>query len=217
MSVALLILAYEAFLAAVLFISAGRSDLPWFWAAMGVHAVMMTIGYSSIGPDLLRERMKPAPGGKDRRLRLFAMPFVLTHLIVAGLDVGRFHWSGEMPFALHAAGLAGFALSLSLAIWAMRVNRFFSPVARIQQERGHHVITAGPYRFVRHPGYLGAILSMFFGGVALGSWWSLLPLTPMVGLLLRRTIVEDRLLRAELPGYADYAKRVRYRLLPGVW
>jgi protein-S-isoprenylcysteine O-methyltransferase Ste14 len=182
-----------------------------------VHtAAMMTIGLT-IDPDLRRERVRPGPGGKDRWFRLLALPPILGHLVVAGLDVGRFGWSGPLPVSLHAAGLAGYVAGLGLAVWAVTTNRYFSPVVRIQAERGHRLVTRGPYRFVRHPGYVGALTAMVCGGVALGSWWSLLPLVPIAWLYLRRTAMEDRMLRGELDGYAGYAERVRYRLVPGLW
>src|SRR5207249_4357953 len=100
--------------------------------------------------------------------------------------------------------------------WAM-INRFFSSVVRIQTERGHHVVTVGPYRYVRHPGYAGAIAGFLAGPVVLGSWWAIAAVVPIVAFVLWRTAAEDRFLREKLPGYADYAERVRYRLLPGVW
>ena len=103
-----------------------------------------------------------------------------------------------------------------LCVWAMAVNRFFSPVVRLQEERGHRLVTDGPYRYIRHPGYAGILLSACVG-VALGSWWSLLPLVVAMGLILRRTALEDRFLRASLEGYASYAEQVRYRLVPGIW
>jgi protein-S-isoprenylcysteine O-methyltransferase Ste14 len=217
MAMVLRVLILESLLAVTLFASAGRTDLPWFWAFLAVHSVLMTVAMSSIDPDLRRERLRPAPGGKDRSLRLIALPFILAHLIVAGLDVGRAHWSGPLPAGLQAVALVGYAAGMGLSVYAMLNNRFFSPVARIQRERGHTLVTGGPYRFVRHPGYLGAILASACGGVALGSWWSLVPLAPFAVLFLRRTALEDRMLRADLDGYAGYAERVRYRLLPGLW
>jgi protein-S-isoprenylcysteine O-methyltransferase Ste14 len=217
MDIYLRVFLFESLMALLLFVSAGRWDLPWFWAVIGVHTTILILGFSSIDRELQHERMKPGPGGKDRLLRVFMMPFFMAHLVVAGLDVGRFHWSGPLPIGLQAAGLAVYVAAISLSVWAMLVNRFFSPVVRIQGERGHHLITGGPYGFVRHPGYLGVILASLSSGVALGSWWSLVPLLGALGLVFRRTILEDRMLRAELPGYADYAKHVCYRLLPGVW
>ena len=211
------VLIVEGLLAVTLFASAGRIDLPWFWAVLAVHSALLTVGMSSIDPDLRRERLKPGPGGRDRYLRLIALPFILAHLIVAGLDVGRIHWTGPVPGGVQAVALFGYAAGMALSVCAMINNRFFSPVVRIQHERGHTLVTSGPYRFVRHPGYVGAILACACGGVALGSWWSLVPLAPFAALFLRRTAVEDRMLRADLDGYAGYATRVRYRLVPGLW
>lgn len=150
-------------------------------------------------------------------MRQAATPFILGHLVVAGLDVGRFGWSGPVPFGVHAVGLAGYAAGFVLSAWAVRVNPFFSPVVRVQAERGHRLVSDGPYRFLRHPGYAGLLLSSACGAAALGSWWSLVPLVPVAVLFLRRTWVEDRYLRDELTGYAGYAGRVRYRLVPGLW
>ena len=217
MAFMLRILAFETMLAATLFLAAGRWDLPWFWAVIAVHSALLTVGMSSIDPALQRERLKPGPGGKDRYLRLIALPFILAHLIVAGLDVGRLHWSRPVPTGIQALALIGYAAGMALSVCAMLSNRFFSPVVRIQHERGHTLVTSGPYRFVRHPGYVGAILASACGGVALGSWWSLVPLAPFAALFLRRTAVEDRMLRADLDGYVGYAERVRYRLVPGLW
>ncbi len=217
MAMILQVLIVEGVLAATLFASAGRMNLPWFWAVLAVHSALMMVAMSSIDPDLRRERLKPGPGGKDRYLRLIALPFMLAHLIVAGLDVGRFHWSDPMPAGIQAVALIGYTAGMALSVSAMASNRFFSPVVRIQHERGHTLVTTGPYRFVRHPGYVGAILACGCGGVALGSCWSLVPLAPFAVLFLRRTALEDRMLRADLDGYAGYADRVRYRLLPGLW
>lgn len=204
-------------MATILFGSAGRFDLPWFWALMAVHATAVAMNTRTIDPGLARERWRPGPGGRDRHLRGIAMPFYLAHLVVAGLDVGRFGWSGTIPLSLRALGLIGYAAGIGLVVWAMSANTFFSPVPRIQRERGHRVITGGPYRYLRHPGYAGGLLTTLCGGIALGSWWSLLPLAPVALFTLRRTVLEDRLLKADLEGYARFAERVRFRLLPGVW
>jgi protein-S-isoprenylcysteine O-methyltransferase Ste14 len=102
-------------------------------------------------------------------------------------------------------------------IWAMRVNRFFSSAVRIQRERGQHVITDGPYRLVRHPGYTASLVVALTCGVALGSWLAASLCWLGVPMLLWRTVIEDRMLRRELSGYAEYAARVNWRLLPGVW
>ncbi len=217
MALILRLLAFELVLAGVLFGSAGRLELPWFWAVIVIHAVSTCYGMGRIDPELRKERFHPAPGGKDQLLRVIALPILLVHMVVAGLDTGRFHWSGEAPMWVHAMGLVIYTAGLWLALWSMSTNRFFSPVVRIQTERGHHLVTTGPYRFVRHPGYLGVMSAALGGGLALGSYWSLLPLVAFVLLFVRRTVLEDRFLHAELEGYAEFAQRVRCRLLPGVW
>src|SRR4051794_8195050 len=142
MAMILRVMLMESVLAAILFGSAGRTDLPWFWAVLAVHAALMAVAISSIDPALRRERLKPGPGGKDRYLRLIAVPFILAHLIVAGLDVGRFHWSPLMPTVVQAIALIGYTTGMALSVYAMASNRFFSPVIRIQHERGHTLVTA---------------------------------------------------------------------------
>src|SRR3954469_19065697 len=210
------VVAMEVLLAAILFTAAGRSDLPWFWAVLALHTALLLIGIRFMDPDLRSERLRPGPGGRSRKVRFLALPMILMHLLVAGLDVGRFGWSGPIPVAVQAAALAGYAAGLGLSLWAMAANRFFSPVVRIQAERGHRLVSDGPYRYLRHPGYTGMIVGSLCGGVALGSWWSLVPLVPFVGMFLWRTAMEDRFLHRELDGYASYSRRVRFRLVPGL-
>jgi protein-S-isoprenylcysteine O-methyltransferase Ste14 len=211
------VLVFIAALGAVLFGSAGRLDLPGFWTFLTVHGVLLAVQQATLDEGLRREREHPGPGGCDRRLRQVTLPLYLAHLVVAGLDVGRWHWSGPIPVWVRGIGLAEYACGLGIAVWAMAVNRFFSPAARIQHERGHRVVRSGPYRYVRHPGYAGGLLAMLGGGVALGSWWSLLPMLPVALLTLRRTVLEDRLLRSELVGYKQYARCVPSCLVPGIW
>lgn len=217
MKIAVRVLLMIAFLVVPVFISAGRWDLPYVWAYLAVLIGGMALILLSADRGLLRERAKPGAGGTDRHLRFWVMPFYMGHLIVAGLDVGRYHWSDQVPPAVQAIALVALALSLALSGWAMRVNRFFSPVVRIQGERGHHVVTTGPYGRVRHPGYVGSLVMTLVSGPALGSWWSAVVLLPLVPLILRRVIIEDRYLHEHLAGYPAYASRVRNRLIPGVW
>lgn len=165
----------------------------------------------------MKERKRPGPGGVDRNLRWIGIPIMVSQLVVAGIDVGRYRWSGDIPSWLQVVSIAISCGGQIISGWAMRVNRFFSPVVRIQSERGHHLITDGPYRFVRHPGYLGGLIGWPFLGIALGSWWCLLALIPMYALMLRRLLIEDRYLKEHLDGYAQYAERVRHRLIPGIW
>jgi protein-S-isoprenylcysteine O-methyltransferase Ste14 len=202
---------------AVLFGSAGRWDLPFFWLFLGVVLIFLVAVRLLTDPGLQQERAGPGSGrSRSRAFRLALAPFFVGLLVVAGLDAGRFRWSAVPP-GVQAAGLVGLAAAFSLMLWAMAVNRFFSPAIYIQTERGHHVVTGGPYRFIRHPGYLAMALIMGFAALALGSWWALLPAAGYALLVLNRAAREDRFLQAELPGYADYAKRVRYRVLPGIW
>jgi protein-S-isoprenylcysteine O-methyltransferase Ste14 len=159
------------------------------------------------------------PGGKKPPLSLKIFSLVLfMHWIVAGLDRGRFHWSDDVPGLLQGVCLFTVAAGYALALWAMRVNRFFSSVLRIQTDRGHQVVTTGPYAFVRHPGYTAGILIIVASGLALGSWLAAALLVIFsLPFLLHRAITEDRILQVELAGYSEYAARVRWRLLPGIW
>jgi protein-S-isoprenylcysteine O-methyltransferase Ste14 len=206
------------FLAAVaLFGSAGTIAIPSFWLYLAILSAVTAASLLILDPDLIRERMRPGGRSPPIGLRLVGVvPFL--QWIIAGLDRGRLHWSDGVPPWLQAAGLIAVAGGFALFFWAMAVNRFFSSVARIQADRGQHVISAGPYGWVRHPGYAGAILLILGSGLALGSWLAAAVLVVLgMPLLFRRAIWEDRLLTAELPGYRDYANRVRWRVLPGIW
>jgi protein-S-isoprenylcysteine O-methyltransferase Ste14 len=202
---------------AALFASAGRWDVPWFWAYLGVFGASAVIGLMLVDPGLIRERLRPGPGGQDYAAALIVVPMWVAQHVVAGLDVGRHHWSDTVPPALQAVALAGVAAAMAVTIWAMVVNRFFSSVIRIQTDRNHRLVTTGPYTYVRHPAYAVAPFLLVGGGLALGSWLAALVGLLMVVPLLRRTAREDRILRERLAGYDAYAHRVRYRLLPGVW
>jgi protein-S-isoprenylcysteine O-methyltransferase Ste14 len=136
---------------------------------------------------------------------------------LAGIDVGRLHWSATVPLALQILGLVGFAAGMGLTTWVMLVNRFFSWAVRLQLDRGQQVITAGPYQFVRHPGYSGGLILLLSAGFALGSWIAMAPTLLMLPLMVRRTLIEERMLAHTLPGYADYMRRVPSRIVPGVW
>ena len=191
-------------------------------AYVGLHVVAAGAGLLTAGrrhPDLLRERLRPGPGGKESPLEfiaLFAAPW-LGHYVLAALDRGRFHWSRPVPLPLQFAGLVGYGAGQALLVWATAVNPFFSSVIRIQRDRVHRVITTGPYAYVCHPAHAAAMVMVPCSALALGSWWSLLPALLSSLTFIRRTLVEDRVLREELEGYAGYAERVRYRLVPGLW
>jgi protein-S-isoprenylcysteine O-methyltransferase Ste14 len=172
-------------------------------------------------PGLMAERaqLAGAPGVKswDRLLApLMALSLGLPLFIVAGLD-HRFRWSPDFPGWLNILGLVLAATGYGFAGWAFVENRFFSAVVRIQSDRGHVVCDTGPYEVVRHPGYSGSILPPFAMVLALDSVWVLIPATAAVAIAVVRTGLEDHTLQEELPGYREYAGRVRYRLIPGIY
>ncbi len=200
-----------------LFATAGRWDIPMFW----VYIVSITLHFLGavykVDPELMEERRRPGPGGKDHSLRRNAVIVFALCQCIAGLDVGRFHWSDSVPFPLQVLALTLILAGLRLATWATRVNRFFSSVARIQRDRGHRVVTSGPYHFIRHPGYAASLVLFLCTGVALGSWCSAGAGLLAIPLFLRRLFIEEGMLFAELEGYREYAAKVPYRLIPRVW
>lgn len=147
---------------------------------------------------------------------LMAVSIGYPVVLVAGLD-HRFNWSAEFPLWLIVIGFVVISLGYAFAAWALVENRFFYSVVCIQTDRGHVVCDSGPYGFVRHPGYAGNILGLFGIALALGSVWALIPATVASIIAVIRTALEDRTLQAELPGYRDYARRVRYRLIPAIY
>jgi protein-S-isoprenylcysteine O-methyltransferase Ste14 len=165
---------------------------------------------------LLRERVRRGQTGEDPA-RLLAIRFlVLAHLVLGIVEAAR-GGTAAMPQALRVAGLMVLAPSLAWTMWAVSVNRFFVPVIRVQNERGHAVVSDGPYAWLRHPGYAGMVSAMPASALALGSWWALVPALLVALLFVRRVAHEDRFLLGALPGYSDYAARVRSRLVPGLW
>ena len=206
-------------LAVILFISAGRLDWMWAWAYLGVGVGILIINVLVMPPELIAERGRTDK--KDIKVwdRVLTTLIILPTLgmpIIAGLDE-RFGWSPQLALAVHLIGLAFIALGQGLFTWAMVSNKFFSTSVRIQMDRDHTVATGGPYQYVRHPGYVGYIVSLFATAVALGSLWALIPAGLTMCLFIVRTALEDKTLQEELDDYRDYATRVRYRLLPGVW
>jgi protein-S-isoprenylcysteine O-methyltransferase Ste14 len=205
-------------IAAILFIASGRLDWGWAWAYLGVGVGILVINSLVLPSELIAERgqVKEDTKGWDRLLAPLLILPTLGTLIVAGLDE-RFGWSPQLALAIQVIALVFYALAQGLFSWAMASNKFFSGTVRIQEERGHAVATGGPYRYVRHPGYVGYILSWIATSLALASLWALIPAGLVMGLMVIRTALEDKTLLEELDGYKEYTQRVRYRLLPGVW
>jgi protein-S-isoprenylcysteine O-methyltransferase Ste14 len=208
-------------LAAMLFLAAGTVNWIAGWAMVIVMASWVAATAIVViprYPELLAERVGPKKGAKTWDTALLSLYGVTMMImwIVAGLDL-RYGWSSEIgPMAQIGAMLIVIA-AYALVVWATGVNAFFSQVVRIQSERGHTVISTGPYRYVRHPAYVGMILVVAGAPIMLGSWWALIPGILSALLVIVRTALEDKTLQAELPGYAEYAQRVRYRLVPGIW
>jgi len=201
---------------AILFGTAGRIDIWNFWMVLAIYALVFVVSLVVIDDDLIRERMRPG-GGRAPVAPYLATLVLLVELALAGLDRGRLHWSDGVTPGLMILGLVLFALGDGLTRWAMWVNRYFSSAVRLQQDRGQSVISRGPYAWVRHPGYAGALLLIPGSGLALGSWIALAVALLPVPWLVWRTVGEDRMLRTGLDGYADYARRVRWRIVPGLW
>jgi protein-S-isoprenylcysteine O-methyltransferase Ste14 len=213
---------WVAGLGALLFLPAGTLHWPAAWlylvttAVLGLAAGLWLV---KVDPALLAERMRPMmQKGQPAADKTFMLVFgfaALVWFLVIGLD-RRWHWS-EMPVAFQALGYLLFLAATALMLRVVRENSFAAPVVKVQAERGHRVIDTGPYAFVRHPMYSGAVL--YFAGIALllGSWWGLV-LSPVFFVLFSiRAGIEERALADGLPGYADYLARVRYRLVPGLW
>lgn len=205
----------------VLFFSlAGRWDLWYVWVYAGILTVLFSFNLLALqlrNPDLLKERMKPPSGHAYWTGIVFPLVQLILQPIVAGLD-HRFHWSDSVPLAGIVVGMVIVASGMGVVIWAELINPFFSGAVRIQADRGLQVISAGPYALVRHPAYAGGLPALIAGGLALNSLFSIIPVMVIwLPILIYRTMIEDQMLHDELPRYADYAAKVRYRLIPGVW
>jgi protein-S-isoprenylcysteine O-methyltransferase Ste14 len=218
-----LVVAY-LFIPLVLLVCGG--DAGW-WQAWAYSLLIVAVGLGGRiwaerrHPGLLAERqdMKKAQSSKawDKVLApLMALSVSFPLVIVAGLD-HRFGWSPVFPLWLIVLGFLLISLGYAFAAWALIENRFFSSVVRIQVDRGHVVCDSGPYRIVRHPGYAGNMLALPGMVLALSSMWTLIPAAAALFIAVIRTVLEDQTLQDELPGYRDYARRVRYRLIPGIY
>lgn len=206
----------------LLFAGAGRFNwgLGWlFFAVWGLLKLAFILILRWHDPALMVERATRHENTQRYDRLLLPIYFVMAFgaILVGGLDGGRFGWSGEMPVTVIVIAYIIYLLGNGLASWAAGSNPFFSSESRLQAERDQQVIRQGPYRFVRHPAYLATVLLWPVTGPLLGSWWAVIPGLLAALTMFVRTVYEDRMLQAELPGYAEYARQVRYRLFPGIW
>jgi protein-S-isoprenylcysteine O-methyltransferase Ste14 len=212
-----------AVMMAVFYASAGRTDIPRSWLLFGVSFVYFVgsaLALARYNPELLAQRLtlrrEGSKGWDEVLMRACNLTGLLLVPVVAGLDVGRYRWSSlGMQYAV--LGLIMMVVSSVLVNWAMIENPHFEPTVRIQEDREHRVVSTGPYGIVRHPGYLSGMLWMSSIPLIIGSLYAFLPVALYSALMVLRTHLEDRTLHEELTGYPEYAERVRYRLLPGIW
>lgn len=199
----------------------------WDWWEAWAYAVLYVMGFvvsralaARRHPDILAERARSMEMQNAKSWDKILAPALafgsILILIVAGVD-RSFGWTGPFRLDVKIASLIVIFLGYVLGSWALIENRFFSGVVRIQMDRNHRVVTTGPYRLVRHPGYAGALWTYLAMPILLDSLWAFIPTVLLVAVLILRTTLEDRTLQAELPGYAEYAQRTRYRLFPGIW
>ncbi len=211
------------FFLALFFVPAGTIKWPEAWIFLLLYFSWLTaiiIWLKKNDPELLKERMTARKKKDVKRwdkvfIFFYSLVFVVL-IVLTGLDAVRFRWS-YVPLIVKVIGFLSFIPAMSIGTWAMKENTYLSEMVRIQEERGHQVCTTGPYRYVRHPLYMGVIIFFFCFPLALGSLYSLIPAFVAVILLFIRTALEDKTLYNELPGYKEYAEKVRYRLIPGVW
>ena len=204
----------------LLFLVAGRWD---YWQAW-VYCITNTIVLLLMGTlltknsELVEERLNPKEGMKGWDKFYFAVttPLYIIALLVGGLDA-RFGWTTTLPLALYWLSVIIYLLGQAIFLWARYTNNYFSSVVRTQTDRGQTVCKDGPYHYVRHPGYVGGFLFTVTVGLMLGSWWASIPQIIAGLMLIWRTAREDQILQAELPGYIDFTRETKYRLLPGIW
>jgi protein-S-isoprenylcysteine O-methyltransferase Ste14 len=216
-------LIWFGFMMALMFIPAGTLAWPAGWiflAEFGLTSFVMTRWMLRHNPDLLAERMSPLIQREqkawDKALMSIFIFLWCAWFVVMGLDAVRLGWS-HVPVALQALGALAIVVAMYIIFLTVRANTFAAPVVKIQKERGHRVVSDGPYATVRHPMYAGALLLIVATPLLLGSWWGL-ALAPLIVVLLgTRAVLEERTLARELDGYAEYAARVRYRMVPMVW
>jgi protein-S-isoprenylcysteine O-methyltransferase Ste14 len=207
---------------AILFLSAGTFIWTNAWVYVGlisIYWVISTIVLVKENPEVLNERgsvVKKGTKGFDK-LWIAIYPILsFGSLVIMGFDAVRYHWSA-MPLWLTIPGIFIFVPGSILGLRALAANKFFEWTVRIQEDRNQFVCKSGPYKIMRHPGYAGLIMSLLSYPLILGSWWGFVPNIILIFIIVIRTTLEDHTLQSELPGYREYARQVKYRLIPFVW
>lgn len=206
--------------ASLVFLAAGKLA---YWQGI-LYLVLALLGATlshllvPSGSELTASRAREAKEGESWDKRLLGVYSLVTVVmfVVAGLDSGRFGWSGPVPLGVTVVGAVLMVSGQTLFALAKRENEFFSSTVRIQSERDHRVCDTGPYRFVRHPGYLGMLMALLAFPLVMNSYWAFVPALIAATLLVVRTVLEDRFLSAELLGYSEYAAKTKWRLVPGL-
>lgn len=199
----------------------------WDWWQAWAYAIASILAFAISRifvarkhPDLIAERARFMQAKDTKSWDKILAPLLglgsILILVIAGLDK-YYTWSPASNLTINLLALTGIVLGYGFSSWALVENRFFSGTVRIQTERGHHVVSTGPYRMMRHPGYAGGLLGYVFIPILLDSLWAFVPAILLVIVMVTRTALEDKTLQAELPGYKEYAQKTRYRLLPGIW
>jgi protein-S-isoprenylcysteine O-methyltransferase Ste14 len=206
---------------AVIFISAGRF-IYWqglVYVVIGLFMFILSITALRLDPDLMNERSNPGEGVKKWDKLILGLSFLATisMYIIAGLDSGRYQWSPDFHWSIYLLGIMLTFIGQLLFLIAQKQNKFFSTTVRIQTDRGHTVYESGLYKVVRHPAYLGSVIQTVGFPLIFGSVWSIIPVFILIIFLLTRTYLEDKTLKKELKGYAEYTSKTRYRLIPYLW
>jgi len=210
------------FISVVLLAASARLDWTIAWVYIALNFLGLVVNWiflAAKNPELFAARAditKKDTKPWDKIFNALFGPLLLVIMAVSGLDAGRFGWS-VVPEWVQWLSIGLFIFGWGFSLWAMVSNRYFETSVRIQEDRGHTTVTNGPYAVVRHPGYTGVALLYAVSPMFLGSWWGLIPAALLTAAFIFRTAKEDQTLIQELPGYREYSRRVRYRLLPGVW
>jgi protein-S-isoprenylcysteine O-methyltransferase Ste14 len=210
------------FIGIFFFGTAGTFSWPEAWIFIGIQfswSIGIVIWLFKHNPELLKDRMslmKKSAKSWDKVILTASIPFYLAFLVIPGLDAVRFQWS-IVPMAVKIFCFILIAVSFIWIGLVMKENTYLSRVVEIQTERGHKVITTGPYKFVRHPMYVATLVLLFCFPPALGSLYGLIPVFFAAITVVIRTHLEDKTLHKELEGYVEYAEKTKYRLIPGIW